>query len=293
MLLSRVIRRGLATAASSLGIVLTLAPTAAREAPPAWESPLLLEDDVRVPGGVDERVVTEAAATGDNRIDALLSGYQWPVTTITYSFYTDRVFGGSYYGSETGVREVSDRVKINARAIMAWYASVLGVPVVEVDESAGTVGAIRVMVSDFSGYAYTYYPTAGGSGVAGDIHLSSAYDRLGDTNGFQQSAGHHGYLALIHEIGHAFGLKHPHAGSPVLSVSEDNNTHTVMSYTFVGRSPATPMSYDVMALQYLYGARASRTGADRYVFTRTDADQYRLGDTLWIAPSTATQQTIW
>lgn len=297
MQLSRVTRRGLVAATSALGIVLSLMPTAAREAAPVPSSasigPLLLEDDVRVPDDAAERVVAEAAATGDNRIDSLLSGYQWPVTTITYSFYSDRVFGGSYYGTETGVREVSDRVKENARAIFAWYATILGVPVVEVAESAGTVGAIRLMVSDFSGYAYTYYPTPGGNGVAGDIHLSSAYDRLGDTNGFQQSAGNHGYLALIHEIGHAFGLKHPHTGSPVLPVSEDNNTHTVMSYTFVGRSPATPMSYDVMALQYLYGARASRTGADRYVFTRSDVDQYRLGETVWISPAAATQQTIW
>jgi len=60
-----------------------------------------------------------------------------------------------------------------------------------------------------------------------------------------------------YEIGHAIGLKHPHDGSPTLPAVEDNYAVTVMSYTFVGRAPATPMTYDLLALHYLYGRRAS------------------------------------
>ncbi len=80
------------------------------------------------------------------------------------------------------------------------------------------------------------------------MHLNPSYDRLGDTNGFQHPAGEHGYTTLIHEIGHALGLKHPHDGAPNLPSGEDNHTNTVMSYGFPGASPGTPMGYDIMAL---------------------------------------------
>jgi len=253
------------------------------------------EDDARTPPDAPERaVVAEAAPTGDIRIDALLSPYQWSEGVITYSFYSDQVFGGQYYGTETGVHEVGESVKRHARAILAWYETALGLSFVEVTETPTTIGQIRFMFSDASAYAYAYYPTSSAMfHLSGDIHLNSAYDRLGDTNGFQHGAGEHGYAILIHEIGHALGLKHSFSGSIVLPAEDDNSTHTVMSYTFVGRSPATPMPYDILALQYLYGARASRMSADRYVFTRPEVDQYRVGDGLSVEPSGPTQQTMW
>ncbi len=101
--------------------------------------------------------------------------------------------------------------------------------------------------------------------TSGDIHLNSSYDRLGDTNGFQHPAGQHGYVSIIHEVGHAVGLKHPHSDSPNLPAAEDNFARTIMTYNFLGNSPGTMMGYDLMALHYLYGARPSRTGNDSYV----------------------------
>ncbi|MGE3843231.1 MAG: matrixin family metalloprotease, partial [Vicinamibacterales bacterium] len=245
------------------------------------------EDDARTPPDAPQRaLVAEAAPTGDIRIDALLSPYQWSGNVVTYSFYSEQVFGGQYYGTETGVREVGETVKQNTRAILAWYEAVIGLSFVEVAETPTTIGQIRFMFSDTTAYAYAYYPTSSAMfHLSGDIHLSSAYDRLGDTNGFQHGPGEHGYAILIHEIGHALGLKHSFSGSIVLPTEADNSSHTVMSYTFVGRSNATPMPYDVLALQYVYGARASRVTADRYVFTRPDVDQYRVGEQLSVAPS--------
>jgi serralysin len=73
------------------------------------------------------------------------------------------------------------------------------------------------MRSTAPSYAYAYYPSSTSMfSVASDVHLNPSYDRLGDTNGFQNPAGEHGYLAMIHEVGHAIGLKHPHDGSPNL-----------------------------------------------------------------------------
>ena len=125
------------------------------------------------------------------------------------------------------------------------------------------------------------------------VHLNVSYDRLGDTNGFQHPAGQHGYVSIIHEVGHAVGLKHPHSDSPNLPAGEDNFARTIMTYNFLGNSPGTMMGYDLMALHYLYGARPSRTGNDTYVVTRAALDQYRLGSTYYITPSNTTKHTIW
>jgi serralysin len=56
----------------------------------------------------------QAATTPDSLSSALLSGSKWILPTnrtLTYSFYEDDIFGGSYYGGETGVREVSEAIK--------------------------------------------------------------------------------------------------------------------------------------------------------------------------------------
>lgn len=251
-------------------------------------------DEPRIPlDATFPELFVAAAASGDYRIDALLSGYQWSLTTVTYSFYSDAVFGGTYYGSET-VSEVSPAVKTNVRAAMALFSTIMNVNFVEVTETSSNIGRIRVMRSSGPSYAYAYYPVSSTLfSTSGDVHLNPSYDRLGDTNGFQHPAGQHGYVSLIHELGHAVGLKHPHSGTPNLPSGEDNFSRTVMTYNFLGNSPGTTMGYDLMALHHVYGARASNTGNDSYVGMRPAIDQYRLGSQLFISPSTALKQTIW
>jgi hypothetical protein len=237
---------------------------------------------------------TAQAASGDYRIDALLSTYKWSVATVTYSFYEDDVFHGTYYGSETGVREVSEAVKANVRQIMAWYGTLMNITFVEVAEASDSIGMIRVMLSNGPSYAYTYYPgSTSMTSMAGDVHLNPTYDRLGDTNGFQHPPGKHGYQALVHELGHALGLKHPFEDGATLPAAEDNEAHTVMTYTFTGNEAGTPMGYDVMALQYIYGPKAYRTGDGNYLFTTRGTDQYDLGGTLYLNTSNHTRQAIW
>ena len=67
-----------------------------------------------------------------------------------------------------------------------------------------------------------------------------------------------------------------------------------MSYNFLGASPGTPMGYDLLALQYLYGARPNHASDDTYAIRH----ELRSTNTFWTGSSIstrpmATKQTIW
>ena len=258
-----------------------------------WTSPasalvdtngLKLQDDpARVAGGQLYNVPLEAFS-GDPVIDALLSGYQWSESIVTYSFYSDAAFGGDYYGEES-VGEVSETVKSHYRRIFEWLGNIIDIEFQEVVESyPSTYGMIRIMLSDGPSYAYSYYPTSDGLGPSGDIHLNPSYQNTLDLNGWEMPPGYHGYFSLIHELGHALGLKHSFEGSEILPPGEDNQSHTVMTYTFSNYSPATYMAYDVMALQYIYGEASYENTSTRYEFDTSIDRYYLLDDFLFDSP---------
>ncbi len=114
-------------------------------------------------------------------------------------------------------------------------------------------------------------------GIDGDIwfHPTDYDNPL--VGSYQFAAG------VIHEIGHALGLKHPHdviGGAGLLSATFDAIAYTVMSYRDypgdaldgAGSGNSHPQSFmmlDIAALQHLYGADFSRTTNDVYRFTPT------------------------
>ncbi|MDJ0714049.1 MAG: M10 family metallopeptidase [Prochloraceae cyanobacterium] len=229
----------------------------------------------------------------DPQINPLLSGRKWDSNTISYSFFS----GGSYYGSQTGVSPVSNKVKASVRYIIKNIIEpFINLKFVEVSDSSTSYGKIRYMLSNGPNYAYAYYPSS--SRIGGDVHLNPSYDNSSTTNGFQGDEGTHGFMTLIHETFHAIGLKHPgnYNGSnsgtgPFLPYDEDNTTNTVMSYNFAGNSASTPMPYDIKALQNLYGAKNHNAQNTTYTFDTV----YGFSDGIryWGSATNATKTTIW
>ncbi len=229
-------------------------------------------------------------SSGDYKIDALLSGYKWNGKTITYSFFK----GGSYYGYETGVSQVSEPIKQNIRLILEQYIEpLIDVDFVEVPDTESSYGQMRYMFSNGPSLAYANYPFSvyGDLQICGDVHLNPADDHY-----FQGGSGTRGFRTLLHETLHALGLKHPGdygaSNPPFLPDDEDVLTNTVMSYK--GRTdvpPATLMPYDLKALQYVYGAKSFNAGNTTYSFDTVY--KYTDGSRTWGSATTPQKLTIW
>nr|WP_323779471.1 M10 family metallopeptidase C-terminal domain-containing protein [Amylibacter sp.] len=78
---------------------------------------------------------------------------------------------------------------------------------------------------------------------------------------------------VLHEVGHAMGLKHPFS-SPTVPSGFDSNKYSIMSYTSNpdnGMDSDAMMLFDILAMQDLWGANLdSASGDSTYTGKRTD-----------------------
>ncbi len=243
--------------------------------------------------------VTEIDYSGKKRIDSLIYPAKWTSKTITYSFFD----GGSYYDkSRQGkVSEVSDKIKNYLRDILESLEQYVDLDFVEVSDKGDSYGQIRYMYYTGTSSGSTKVPYKyQNSPLAGDIYLSPKMKK-----DFEAGPGAYRYETLIHETLHALDLKHPgnYNGSsnggqsgPFLPNGEDNSNNSIMSYNrFRDNSDysgtITPMSYDIRALQYIYGAAENNNGDTTYKFDKID--EYYVGDKFYGNKSSNSKQTTW
>lgn len=211
-------------------------------------------------------------------------------TALTYSFLAEPPAGHSM----NNFQAMTNDQKAAVRNAFAHFGKLINVTFTEASQPGA--GNINLGANTQSGSAgYAYLPNA--SGVKDKTFVFLA-NNVGSNHGTGLQEGGRGYTTLIHEIGHALGLKHPgnyNAGGggtpgPYLSSGEDHQANTMMSYhdsnATRGANVSTPMLYDVAALQYLYGANTSASTATSGNFTFSPNQQHLK--TLWSTNGTDT-----
>ena len=77
---------------------------------------------------------------------------------------------------------------------------------------------------------------------------------------------------LLHELGHAMGLRHPFEADPALPAQYESNLYSLMSYRanpMNGEHSDALMLFDVLALQDIWGAAVNNENDTRYTGCRT------------------------
>jgi serralysin len=188
-------------------------------------------------------------------IDGLLSGRKWAGDTVTFCFpQTPTDYNNQSAEAQVGFAPLTAVAQDAVRVLMDQVEAFTDLTLVESAD-----GAIRYGMSLHPNIplAYAYYPSL--SAFGGDIWLRADESRFVDLHG-------RGLQFIIHETGHALGLKHPHE-DPRLPEHFDSTNYTVMSYSSRHEDyPArTFMALDIAALQELYGANfETATGDDTY-----------------------------
>lgn len=223
--------------------------------------------------GVSATLGTQAAFDDQMGAGIIDSGYHWPGTRGTAAVVT---FGFQVTdpGERANFAVFNDVMQSATREILQLYADVAGLTFV--DRGVTDAADMRFSVydqSDSSG-GHAHYPSStNNSGSSGDVHLNYG-------NRTSIDLGNYTWMTMLHEVGHALGLSHPgdygDGGLGNLFVN-DSIQYTNLSYAgpsrtggdfgSVGSDADTPMLYDIMALQLMYGANMStRTGDTVYGF---------------------------
>lgn len=207
---------------------------------------------------------TSQGAVKDPYTNGLLSGTKWEEQSLTFAFSENASAYGSYTSSEPSdnFASLTGTERAALREALQEFASVAGLSFTEIGGPEAGGAVLQFAKSDATGTAWAYAPARSEKG--GDVWFSNAGDLVGDAQ-----PGNYAWFTMLHEVGHALGLKHPHEAEGAFSAmpkDRDSVEYSVMSYrSFVGAKgmaygndddsyPQSLMMYDIAALQEMYGA---------------------------------------
>lgn len=215
----------------------------------------------------------------------MLIGTKWS-GAISYSFPNSASTYGTSYSGGSGEPTTSGFSATPTQMQAAInYAIALIQSYTNASITYNGTGSADIMVAQSPAAnptSYAYYP--GNYAAGGDVWFGTQYDYT------QAQLGNYYFTTALHELGHAFGLKHSQETGGVANVAvpsaHDDSEYTVMSYrSYVGGPltgytneaygyPQTYMANDILALQTLYGANYNtQSGNTVYTWNPTTGQE--------------------
>jgi serralysin len=247
-----------------------------------------------MPSPYDSGPVSDVALSGDAFIDAMLGRMKWgngleQGAKLTYSFPagqgTAAVFFDTRQAPYSSLDEPGSTIlplgtdqQASAADALSKWADVANLTFTQVTDGPAEVGDLRLAfttVPKQSSWGWSYLPSEKPSG--GDVWVD--WSNVGSKEAVWLPGGVN-YESMLHEIGHAIGLKDTYGSLPP---AKDNMLYAILSYTPAAHDiffrtvldgsghptslietimPDTPMLFDIAAAQYLYGANMSYHAAD-------------------------------
>jgi Ca2+-binding RTX toxin-like protein len=251
-----------------------------------------------------------------HHVAALLNGYSWTGTAgqgVLLTWRPGTSGSGALDGELADVRPLTSGQTAALATALAKYSAVANVEF----RLAGASEKADIVVSqarsvESSGWLGESQQTLGFSAAGLRDQITHSDVWLSASRGANPEPGTLFFKTLLHEVGHALGLKHPHddgyGGHNDAKLYGKEASYDATLMTQDSRSPASddampisPMVYDVAAIQYLYGAnRNYHAGNDAYMLDgkrsldgtdRTDnlAGKYKyVAETVWDGGGTDT-----